>query len=180
VIRKIGAGARMLDIGKVNGKWGDRLCIAFDTNGSRTRVFGSAKQLSKHIQPSPRAIPQPLTPCIAACAAGQTPRVQAYPASVPQSRFDMVISGGVRFVDVWASVRSCVAKSAQNIGTAKVEKHRIVVSGQGFQASSFKFPFCQTAERAGGDRGNGRRAGRVSRIRTTCGCVRVGIGNARI
>jgi hypothetical protein len=41
--------ARMLDIGKVNGKWGDRLCIVFDMNGNRTRLFGSPKQLAEHI-----------------------------------------------------------------------------------------------------------------------------------
>ncbi len=41
--------ARMLDVGKVNGKWGDRLCIVFDMNGNRTRLFGSPKQLAEHI-----------------------------------------------------------------------------------------------------------------------------------
>jgi hypothetical protein len=45
-----GVFATMLDIGKVNGKWGDRLCIVFDMNGSRTRLFGSAKQLAEHIE----------------------------------------------------------------------------------------------------------------------------------
>ena len=42
--------ARMLDVGKVNGKWGDRLCIVFDMNGNRTRLFGSPKQLAEHIE----------------------------------------------------------------------------------------------------------------------------------
>jgi hypothetical protein len=41
--------AKMLDISKVNGKWGDRLCITFDVDGRRTRLFGSAKQLAGHI-----------------------------------------------------------------------------------------------------------------------------------
>lgn len=42
--------ARMLDISKVNGKWGDRLCIVFAMNGNRTRLFGSPKQLAEHIE----------------------------------------------------------------------------------------------------------------------------------
>ena len=42
--------ARMVDIGKVNGKWGDRLCINFQMNGRTLRLFGSAKQLAEHIQ----------------------------------------------------------------------------------------------------------------------------------
>ena len=42
--------ATMLDIGKVNGKWGDRLCIVFDMKGNRTRLFGSPKQLAEHIE----------------------------------------------------------------------------------------------------------------------------------
>ena len=50
--RKVDEGpvfAKMIDIGKVNGKWGDRLCITFDVDGRRTRLFGSAKQLAGHI-----------------------------------------------------------------------------------------------------------------------------------
>jgi hypothetical protein len=50
--RKVDEGpvfAKMIDIGKVNGKWGDRLCITFDVDGRRTRLFGSAKQLASHI-----------------------------------------------------------------------------------------------------------------------------------
>jgi hypothetical protein len=50
--RKVDEGpvfAKMIDIGKVNGKWGDRLCITFDIEGRRTRLFGSAKQLASHI-----------------------------------------------------------------------------------------------------------------------------------
>jgi len=50
--RKIDEGpvfAKMIDIGKVNGKWGDRLCITFEVDGRRTRLFGSAKQLASHI-----------------------------------------------------------------------------------------------------------------------------------
>lgn len=42
--------ARMLDIGKVNGKWGDRLCINFQVNGRKSRLFGSAGQLAECIQ----------------------------------------------------------------------------------------------------------------------------------
>lgn len=42
--------ARMLDIGKVNGKWGERLCINFQVNGRTLRLFGSAKQLAEHVQ----------------------------------------------------------------------------------------------------------------------------------
>jgi hypothetical protein len=41
--------ARMIDIGKVNGKWGERLCINFQINGRRCRLFGSAEQLAAHI-----------------------------------------------------------------------------------------------------------------------------------
>lgn len=50
--RKIDEGpvfAKMIEIGKVNGKWGDRLCITFEIDGRRTRLFGSAKQLASHI-----------------------------------------------------------------------------------------------------------------------------------
>jgi SWIM zinc finger len=41
--------ARMIDIGKVDGKWGDRLCINFQVNGRRPRLFGTAKQLAEYI-----------------------------------------------------------------------------------------------------------------------------------
>ena len=50
--RKVDEGpvfAKMIDIGKVNGKWGDRLCITFEVDGHRTRLFGSPKQLASHI-----------------------------------------------------------------------------------------------------------------------------------
>jgi hypothetical protein len=50
--RKVDEGpvlAKMIEIGKVNGKWGDRLCITFEVDGRRTRLFGSAKQLAGHI-----------------------------------------------------------------------------------------------------------------------------------
>jgi len=42
--------ARMLDIGKVNGKWGERLCINMQVNGRRSRLFGSAEQLAEYIR----------------------------------------------------------------------------------------------------------------------------------
>ena len=42
--------ARMIDVGKVNGRYGDRLCINFQVNGRTSRLFGSAKQLAEHIQ----------------------------------------------------------------------------------------------------------------------------------
>jgi hypothetical protein len=63
---RIGEGApifaTMLDIGKVNGKWGDRLCIVFDMQGSRTRLFGSPKQLAEHIGSAGYAIrPEDIT-----------------------------------------------------------------------------------------------------------------------
>ena len=41
--------ARMLDIGKMNGRWGDRLFITFQVNDRRCLLFGSAKQLATHI-----------------------------------------------------------------------------------------------------------------------------------
>jgi len=54
--------AKMLDIGKVNGKWGDRLCIVFDLNGNRTRLFGSPKQLAAHIEAAGyRVLPENIT-----------------------------------------------------------------------------------------------------------------------
>jgi hypothetical protein len=42
--------ARMVDIGKMNGKWGERLYINVAINGRTSRLFGSAKQLAEHIQ----------------------------------------------------------------------------------------------------------------------------------
>jgi SWIM zinc finger len=42
--------ARMIDVGKVNGRYGDRLCINFQVNGRTSRLFGSAKQLAERIQ----------------------------------------------------------------------------------------------------------------------------------
>jgi SWIM zinc finger len=42
--------ARLMDIGKVNGRWGERLCINLQVNGRTLRLFGSAKQLAEHIQ----------------------------------------------------------------------------------------------------------------------------------
>jgi hypothetical protein len=41
--------ARMLDIGKMNGRWGDRLFITFQVNDRRCLLFGSVKQLATHI-----------------------------------------------------------------------------------------------------------------------------------
>lgn len=37
--------ARLIDIGKVNGRWGDRFCINVQVNGRWSRIFGSADQL---------------------------------------------------------------------------------------------------------------------------------------
>jgi len=42
--------ARMLDIGKMNGRWGERFFISFQVNGRNSRLFGSPKQLAEHIQ----------------------------------------------------------------------------------------------------------------------------------
>ena len=42
--------ARMVDIGKMNGRWGERLFITFSVNGRNSRLFGSPKQLAEHIQ----------------------------------------------------------------------------------------------------------------------------------
>ncbi|TAM80966.1 MAG: SWIM zinc finger family protein [Acidobacteria bacterium] len=42
--------ARLIDIGKVNGKWGERLTLNVQINGRTSRLFGSAKQLAEHIQ----------------------------------------------------------------------------------------------------------------------------------
>ncbi len=41
--------ARMIDIGKVNGKWGERLCINVQVSDHRCRLFGSADQLALQI-----------------------------------------------------------------------------------------------------------------------------------
>ena len=41
--------ARMLNIGKMNGRWGERLFITFQVNDRRCRLFGSAKQLATHV-----------------------------------------------------------------------------------------------------------------------------------
>ncbi len=41
--------ARMLDIGKMNGRWGERLYITFLVNDRRCRLFGSSKQLATHM-----------------------------------------------------------------------------------------------------------------------------------
>lgn len=41
--------AEMIDIGKVNGKWGERYCINLAVNGRRSRLFGSAEQLAQHL-----------------------------------------------------------------------------------------------------------------------------------
>ena len=41
--------ARMIDIGRVRGKWGDRLCINLQVNGRWSRIFGSADQLALQI-----------------------------------------------------------------------------------------------------------------------------------
>ena len=41
--------ARMLDIGKMNGRWGERLYITFQVDGRRCRLFGSSKQLATHV-----------------------------------------------------------------------------------------------------------------------------------
>ena len=42
--------ARLIDIGKVNGKWGERLTLNVQINGRTSRLFGSAKQLAERIQ----------------------------------------------------------------------------------------------------------------------------------
>ena len=42
--------AQMIDIGKMNGKWGERFYINFQVNGRNSRLFGSPKQLAEHIQ----------------------------------------------------------------------------------------------------------------------------------
>jgi hypothetical protein len=42
--------AQMIDIGMMNGKWGERFYINFQVNGRNSRLFGSPKQLAEHIQ----------------------------------------------------------------------------------------------------------------------------------
>lgn len=41
--------ARIIEVGEVQGKWGPRLCLTFQVNGNRARLFGSAKQLAAHL-----------------------------------------------------------------------------------------------------------------------------------
>ena len=41
--------ARLMDIGKVNGRWGERYCINVQVNGRWSRIFGSADQLAAEI-----------------------------------------------------------------------------------------------------------------------------------
>ena len=48
--------ARMIDIGKMNGKWGDRFFINFALKGGTSRLFGTPKQLAEHIQSAGYAI----------------------------------------------------------------------------------------------------------------------------
>ncbi len=55
--------ARVLDIGKVNGKWGERLCLNVEVNGRTSRLFGSAKQLAERIEAAGYTIgPEALAP----------------------------------------------------------------------------------------------------------------------
>ncbi len=42
--------ARMIDVGKINTRRGESLCINFQVNGRTSRLFGSAQQLAEHIQ----------------------------------------------------------------------------------------------------------------------------------
>ena len=42
--------ARLIDIGKVNGKYGERLSLNVNVNGRTSRLFGSPKQLAERIQ----------------------------------------------------------------------------------------------------------------------------------
>jgi len=42
--------ARLIDIGKVNGRYGDRFCINVQVNGRWSRIFGSADQLAAEIE----------------------------------------------------------------------------------------------------------------------------------
>lgn len=41
--------ARIIEVGEVQGKWGPRLCLIFQVNGNRARLFGSAKQLAARL-----------------------------------------------------------------------------------------------------------------------------------
>jgi SWIM zinc finger len=41
--------ARMIDVGRINTRRGESLCINFQVNGRHPRLFGSAKQLAEHI-----------------------------------------------------------------------------------------------------------------------------------
>ena len=41
--------ARLVDIGKVSGKWGERFCINVQVNGRWSRIFGSPDQLAAQI-----------------------------------------------------------------------------------------------------------------------------------
>jgi SWIM zinc finger len=42
--------ARLVDVGKMKGKWGDRFYLNVAVNGRTLRLFGSPKQLAEHIQ----------------------------------------------------------------------------------------------------------------------------------
>ncbi|HZT70498.1 MAG TPA: PD-(D/E)XK nuclease family protein [Terriglobia bacterium] len=55
--------ACMIDVGQINTRRGERLCINFQVNGRTSRLFGSAKQLAEHIQAAGYEIdPQNLEP----------------------------------------------------------------------------------------------------------------------
>ena len=55
--------ARVLDIGSVNGKWGERLCLNVEINGRTSRLFGTSKQLAERIAAAGYTIaPEALTP----------------------------------------------------------------------------------------------------------------------
>ena len=41
--------ARMVDIGKVNGKWGERFCINLQVNGRWPKIFGTPSELVTQI-----------------------------------------------------------------------------------------------------------------------------------
>ncbi len=41
--------ARMIDLTEVQGRWGPRLCLNFQVNGSRYSLFGSVKQIAEHL-----------------------------------------------------------------------------------------------------------------------------------
>ncbi len=42
--------ARMIDVGRINTRRGESLCLNFQVNGRTSRLFGSAQQLAEHIQ----------------------------------------------------------------------------------------------------------------------------------